>query len=58
MRKTIDIDSLDQGSIDDWIASFDVVLCDCDGEKTFFIKFDSIEIFDIRRRFMAARPLI
>lgn len=38
MRKTIDIASLDRGSIDDWIASFDVVLFDCDGERSFFIR--------------------
>lgn len=35
MKETVDIESLDQSARDAWLASFDVVLCDCDGETDF-----------------------
>lgn len=31
LKKTVDINSLDSGEFKEWIASFDVVLSDCDG---------------------------
>lgn len=31
LKKTVDINSLDSSEFKEWIASFDVVLSDCDG---------------------------
>lgn len=39
MKETVDIESLDQSARDEWLASFDVVLCDCDGETNFNSEF-------------------
>jgi Haloacid dehalogenase-like hydrolase len=32
-KKPIDIETFDKETFDDWLASFEVVLCDCDGER-------------------------